>query len=235
VTQLFYNSTYYYPDRVALLWFVGPGSMQQSPVMELGSNGAITGGAANIWHWQSVPTDNDPKDTSFPGGYTDPVGNPIFPPNNVSFAEDDYTNMTGFYATGGSFGQSSPNLDPFADPYVVRVGNYFSDVSKTWTVEMVRSFTTSQAIPYRVQLKTGGSYFVAFAVWNGREGESSHIKSVSQWHTLTISDQVPPPPTVTPPSPEVAVSPQLAAVVGLGLLVIGVIIGLVLRPKGSRE
>jgi hypothetical protein len=34
VKQLFYNSTYYYPDRAAILWFVqNPAARQQSPVM----------------------------------------------------------------------------------------------------------------------------------------------------------------------------------------------------------
>jgi cytochrome b558/566 subunit A len=197
--------------------------------MVLGSDGAITGGAANIWHWQSVPTDNNANDTSFPGGYTDPSGSPIYPNNNVSFAEDDYTNTTGFYTIGGSFGASSPNLDPYADPYAVRVGNYFSNSNRTWTVEMVRSFTISDASQYRVQLAAGASYYVAFAVWNGKLGESSHIKSVSQWYMLTVSDQAPPSPIpVATPS---GISPTLAAVVGIGLLVVGTIIGSVARQK----
>ena len=231
VTQLFYNSTYYYPDRVAMLWFLQtPATRQQSPAMILGSDGAITGGAANIWHWQSNPTDNNANDTSFPGGYTDPSGSPIFPNNNASFAEDDYTNTTGFYTIGGSFGATSPNLDPYADPYVVHVGNYFSDSNKTWTVEMVRSFTISDASQYRVQLATGSSYYVAFAIWNGKLGESSHIKSVSQWYTLTVSDQAPPSPPVVTPTPS-GISPTLAAAVGIGLLVVGTIIGTVLRSK----
>ena len=80
--------------------------------MELGSSGAITGGAADIWHWQSVPTDNNPSDQDFPGGYTDPTGKAIYPNNNMSFAEDDFTDMTGFFVTGGSFGADAPNLDP---------------------------------------------------------------------------------------------------------------------------
>jgi len=117
VRQLFYNSTYYYPDRAAVLWFLPSASnRQQSPVMQLGSNGAITGGAADIWHWQSNPTDNNPDDAAFPGGYTDPSGNPIFPSDKLSFAEDDYTNTTGFFVIAGSFGQGSPNLVPYADP-----------------------------------------------------------------------------------------------------------------------
>ncbi|MDA4127542.1 MAG: ethylbenzene dehydrogenase-related protein, partial [Thaumarchaeota archaeon] len=97
VKQLFYNSSYYYPDRLAVLWFVGSGSSRQtSPVMQLGTNGALTGGAADIWHWQSNPTDNNKNDAGFPGGYTNSAGKPIYPQDNLSFAEDDYTNMTGF-------------------------------------------------------------------------------------------------------------------------------------------
>ena len=236
VNQLFYNSTYYYQDRVAMLWFIGDTSQkQQSPVMELGTNGAITGGAADIWHWQSVPTDNDPRDPDFPGGYTDPTGATIYPPNNASYAENDYTNMTGFFVTGGSFGADSPNLDPYADPFIVHVGNSFSETNQTWTVEMVRSFTVSDASQYRVQLKTGSDYYVAFAVWNGKLGESAHVKSVSQWYDLTISDQPPPAASTTITQPtSLGVSTTLAGVVGLGLLIVGLIIGaIVTRPKSK--
>jgi hypothetical protein len=234
--QLFYNSTYYYQDRVAMLWFLGDTSKrQQSPVMELASNGAITGGAADIWHWQSVPTDNDPRDPDFPGGYTDPAGTTLYPPNNVSYAENDYTNTTGFFVTGGSFGADSPNLDPYADPFVIHVGNYFSENNQTWTVEMVRSFTVSDASQYRVQLKTGSNYYVAFAVWNGKLGESAHVKSVSQWYDLTISDQMPPtaPVTIAQLTPT-GISATLAGVVGFGLLIVGLVIGaIIIRPKAK--
>jgi len=231
VTQLFYNSTYYYQDRAALLLFLG-GDRQQSPVMELGSSGAITGGAADIWHWQSVPTDNNPSDQDFPGGYTDPTGKSIYPNDNMSFAEDDFTNMTGFFVTAGSFGTDAPNLDPYADPFIIHVGNAFSDSNQTWTVEMVRSFTTSDP-QFQVQLTTGGTYYAAFAIWNGKLGESAHIKSVSQWYTLTISDKPPPYLSTTPISQALGISPTLAAVVGIGLLITGVIIGIVVRPKNK--
>jgi cytochrome b558/566 subunit A len=235
VTQLFYNSTYYYPDRMAMLWFVADTSeRQQSPAMQLGSNGAITGGAADIWHWQSNPTDNNPSDTDFPGGYTDPSGRPIFPPDNLSFAEDDYSNSTGFYVIAGSFGSDSPNLNPYADPYIVNVGSYFSNVSKTWTVEMIRSFTTN-APKYRVQLATGRSYYVAFAVWNGKLGESADIKSVSQWYNFTISDQTPTPPSAisTPVTAVGEISLETAAVVGFGMLVAGFLMGVAVIARSS--
>ena len=231
VTQLFYNSTYYYQDRVAVLWFLA-GDRQQSPVMELGSSGAITGGAADIWHWQSVPTDHDPRDQDFPGGYTDPTGRALYPNNNMSFAEDDFTNMTGFFVTAGNFGADAPNLDSYADPFIVHVGNAFSDSNQTWSIEMVRSFTTSDP-QFQVQLKTGAIYFAAFAVWNGKLGESAHIKSVSQWYTISISDSPPPYLSTNLTSQMPEITPILAAEVGLGLLITGIIIGIVLRSKNK--
>jgi len=133
---------------------------------------------------------------------------------------------------GGSFGAGSPNLDPYADPFIIHAGNYFS-ADKTWTVEMVRSFTTSDS-SYRVQLATGSTYYVAFAVWNGRLGESSHLKSVSQWYTLTISDQTPAAPLVAPAT-EAGISPILAAAVGLGLLIVGMVVGIAVRQKPEKK
>jgi cytochrome b558/566 subunit A len=98
---------------------------------------------------------------------------------------------------------------------------------------MVRSFTTSDS-SYRVQLTTGSTYYVAFAVWNGKLGESSHLKSVSQWYTLTISDQTPAAPQVLPTS-EAGISPILAAAVGIGLLIVGMVIGIAVRQRPEKN
>lgn len=242
VTQLFYNSTYYYPDRVAMLWFIAPVSeQQQSPKMMLGTDGAITGGAGEIWHWQSNPTDSNANDSGFPGGYTDPNNNPIFPPDNLSFAEDDYTNTTGFWTIAGSFGNSSPNLDPYADPFLVHAGNTYSYTNHTWTVEMVRAFQTfDNASQYRVQLSTGSSYFVAFGVWQGKLGESLDLKSVSLWYNLTVSDQSPPVSTAaitttTSSNTTVgSVSSAAAVAVGAAFLIIGLVIGTVVRASPPK-
>lgn len=228
VTRLFFNSTYYYPDRVAMLWFLSC-PIGVVPAMRLNSTGAITNGTANIWHWQSVPTDNTSFSTSLAGNYTDPNGKTIFPPNNSSFAEDDFTNQTGFFPIAGSI-SGTPNLIPYADPFIVLAGNSFSTTNKTWTVEMVRPFTVSQATKYRVQLSVGLRYFVGFAVWNGKMGESAHIKSVSQWYTLTVSNQSP----AIPPAPATGVSLGLAAAASTGLLVAGLIIGIVIKPERKK-
>jgi Ethylbenzene dehydrogenase len=239
ITQLYYNSTYYYPDRIAMLLFIAPSSLrQQAPVMMLGTNGAIKGGAAEIWHWQANPTDNSPNDTGFPGGYTDPTGNPIYPPDNLSFAEDDYTNTTGFFVVAGNFGNSTPNLDPYADPFVVHVGSSYSYSNKTWTVEMVRAFQTSDASSYRAQLKTGSPFYVALAVWQGKLGESSNLKSVSQWLTLTISNSGAQSEIASTTTTNVSgeVSVPLAAAVAAAVLIAGLVIGTIIRsPSGAKN
>jgi cytochrome b558/566 subunit A len=199
-------------------------------VMMLGSDGAITGGAANLWHWQSNPTDNDANDTGFSGGYVDPSGTPISPPDNLSFAEDDYTNTTGFFVVGGGF-PGAPNLDPYASPYLILAGNQYAPATKTWTVEMSRTFTTD-APSYRVQLSTGSSYYVAFAVWQGRLGESADMKSVSQWYNLAVSDQG---FSSNASSPQGSgVSGEVAVSVAAGTLLAGFVIGSVLR-WGTKE
>jgi hypothetical protein len=232
VTHLYYNATYYYQDRAALLWFL-PQSLgrQQVPAMVLGSDGALTGGAAEIWHWQSNPTDNSPLDSGFPGGYTNATGTPIYPADNLSFAEDDYTNMTGFFTIPGNFGVGAPNLVPEADPFLIHVGSRYDNGSKTWTVEMVRSFTTPLTAPYCVQVEAGATYYVAFAIWNGRLGESSAYKSVSQWYTLTVSNE-----TVSAPAgPAGGVPLAIAAATGVGLLLVGIMIGAVVRSFRKEE
>jgi len=232
VTQLYYNSTYYYPDRVAMLWYIGSSTSQQpSPKMQLGTDGAITGGAAEIWHWQTNPTDSNKSDGGFPGGYTDSYGNPIYPPDNLSFAEDDYTNTTGFFVVPGSFGAAAPNLVPDASPFDVLAGNEYSQANKTWTVEMERSFTTS-AGQYNVQIGANLSYAVAFATWQGKLGESSDFKSVSQWYMLTVSNQ-PYPAKSTSASTSSGVDMEVAAAVAAGTLLVGLAIGSLLR-QGRR-
>jgi hypothetical protein len=231
VNQLEYNVSYYYQDRVAMLWFLNGTRDENAPAMKLNSTGAITDGSANIWHWQSVPTDNNVlNDTDFPGGYTDTKGSLIYPPNNSSFAEDDYTDKNGFFLVAGNSTDAPPVIDPYGNPFLVLAGNYFSTANKTWTVEMVRPLTISQDSQYRVQLSVGSQYFVGFAVWNGRMGESAHIKSVSQWYSLTVSDQAP----TTPPTPAAGISLTLAIAAGGGLLLAGMVIGVLVRPEKKR-
>lgn len=53
-----------------------------------------------------------------------------------------------------------------------------------WTVVFVRSLKTNSDDD--VQFKTGGTYPVAFAVWNGSQGDRNGQKMVSTWYQLTL-------------------------------------------------
>ncbi|HET7405331.1 MAG TPA: ethylbenzene dehydrogenase-related protein, partial [Candidatus Bathyarchaeia archaeon] len=136
----------------------------------------------------------------------------------------------GFFLVGGNSTQTPPVIDPYSDPFIILAGNSFSAVNKTWTVEMVRPLAVSQDSRYNVQLSVGSSYFVGFAVWNGRMGESAHIKSVSQWYSITVSNESP----LTPAIPAAGISLALASASGAGLLIAGLVIGVLLRPEKKK-
>ena len=95
---------------------------------------------------------------------------------------------------------------------------------------MVRPLLVPQDAQYRVQLSVGSTYFVGFAIWNGKMGESSHIKSVSQWYKFTLTNQAPAAPATTVGG----VSLTLAAATGTGLLAVGLIVGLLIRPQRKK-
>ena len=63
--------------------------------------------------------------------------------------------------------------------------------------------------------------------------EDAHIKSVSQWYTITISDSPPPYMSTTVTSQTPSITPTLAAAVGLGLLITGIIIGIAVKSKNK--
>jgi cytochrome b558/566 subunit A len=98
---------------------------------------------------------------------------------------------------------------------------------------MVRSFTTSDATRYRLQISANSTYYVAFAVWQGKLGESSDFKSVSQWYTITVSNKAPLGSVTTAPSGQV--NAPLAAAVAVGTLITGLVIGIIVRSRPQRS
>lgn len=87
-TSLFYNSTYMYPERVAIMWFLGgaPSSWQQvayTPHMVVGTPGALSAGEAEVWHWNSNPRANNTQDTGY--------GAPITSITGVQFSLNNWT------------------------------------------------------------------------------------------------------------------------------------------------
>ncbi|MDG6995006.1 MAG: hypothetical protein JRN52_03700 [Nitrososphaerota archaeon] len=272
VHSYYVNSTYYSQDRVAMMWYLGGQSgTTPSDCMVVGqSNGGAmqAGGAADIWDfmngasWNSssqfVPQQGSSavslskyydwwnKNVSFTGvDYRAPP---------TGFAINLYSNASNLYEVGlgtGLFyddaGTNSTN------PYSTAAGAAMG--SGSWTVEMSRTLSMpSGGSPYLVNLSSGNTYDVAFAVWQGAAGENAFIKSISTFVTLNISNQSPTTTapavsstsastatvtttavsttTVTGTMPQSAVSTSVAVVVALGTLIVGLVVGyLVRKPK----
>ncbi len=189
---LFHNSTFYYPDRAAIMWSLGA----TSDCMNLGKNGgSLSTGAANIWEWEFGAMDNSSRDPAWSlWSNTTATGTNSIPTH--SFALNLFSNQTNLYQVGIGGNTFANWYNPVpgtvnVDPYIVWTAANYSDGN--WTVEYVRSFTTpSQLSNYEVQISQGQSYNIAFAVWQGYQGESAFVKSIAPtFYTLSISSSKP--------------------------------------------
>ncbi len=152
-------------DRAALLWYMG-GGLMSLPCMKLGTNGAVTEGEADLWHWHAAS--NNPDSPQYEATAPHP------------FATDEYTNTQ---ARTEDSGESE--YDVWAR------GKWSNGV---WTLELARKFNTKDA-EHDVQFKLGETYHVAFAIYDGGSGEDEESKSTSKWYLLEISNEWLIPPT----------------------------------------
>ncbi|MEM3670820.1 MAG: ethylbenzene dehydrogenase [Thermoprotei archaeon] len=70
--SLYHNSTYLYPLRAAVMWDLGgvPNDwfkVAYTPHMVLGTSGAFSAGAVEVWHWNSNPRSNNTLDSGYAG------------------------------------------------------------------------------------------------------------------------------------------------------------------------
>ena len=210
VSSYYVNSTYYSQDRVAMMWYLGGQSgSTPSDCMVVGqSNGGAlqSGGAADIWDFMTGASWN--TTTQFvpaQGAGAVPLSTYYnWWNNNVSFtgvnyqappdgfAINLYSNATNLYEVGLGTGLFYDDVGTNAtNPYSTAAGAAMG--SGSWTVEMSRTVSTpSGGSPYLVNLASGNTYDVAFAVWQGAAGENAFIKSISTFVTLNISNQTSP-------------------------------------------
>lgn len=187
-----HNSTFYYPDRAAIMWSLGA----SNDCMKISSHGgSLSTGSANIWEWELGSTDNSTNDPAWSlWQNTTATGTPETPTH--SFAINLYTNETDLYQVGigGNVYAAWYNPVPGTvgiDPFNVWTAAKWYD--GYWTLEFVRNFTTNPQLKnYEVQLSINQTYDVAFAVWQGYQGESAFIKSYTpSFQTIYISSQAP--------------------------------------------
>ena len=98
------------------------------------------------------------------------AGNPIADPYRKSAAEE--ARAKGF----GTLTTMSPMFE------AVDANGVWQDGK--WQVVFVRKLALSEK--ERIQLKSGGTVNVAFAVWDGAEGDRNGQKMVSIWNELVL-------------------------------------------------
>jgi hypothetical protein len=218
---------YYYPDRVALMWYMGSeqspsdcmniggespntvigGELGQLMKSYVGTNviqytgGSLSAGAADIWEWISGATYPSGQNFNYFTNATWDVENGI----DASAAQAFSQNPHGFF------------LDLFVNQsglYDVGDGGiwypnvtgpepgYFNRYTGATYQDgywVVEFVRPLKApMPYTVNLTPGNTYDVAFAVWLGKAGETTWDKSISAgFIPLTIATAAPPVTTTT--------------------------------------
>lgn len=159
-----------FEDRVALMFSIGPVDMA-FPCMKLGTNGAVTAGKVDLWHWHGARDDSDGK--NFTTTKPPPKGFWYHP---YPVADDQYANTTARY--------DDKKLGGSRDD--VRAKGRWS--AGVWTVEMVRSLTAPDP-NFDAALGVGTTIQVSFAVYDGGKAETEAVKSTSPWKILQVSSE----------------------------------------------
>ncbi|MDG7010692.1 MAG: hypothetical protein JRN57_01100 [Nitrososphaerota archaeon] len=219
--QLAQGSQYTYPEQAIVMLGIHPGAntsgwyqVSYKPKMVPGTTGALgtgSGGSAELWMWQSNPTDNSSADTGYPG-MTFPNGTAVNTADfglspGASYAVDGYANSTSFYQIGGipgstqfpyintqglygSNASSATGVSQFMNPFMVQSRGVYNAQTNSWTVEFVRALSTSVLSKhgennYQLQMNPSSSsdYYIAFAITQGQGSETYllYYSSVSFW------------------------------------------------------
>lgn len=210
------NSTWYYPDRAAIMWYMGA-ETNPADCMNIGgkfpgqvfdgvtipkSGGSLSSGPASIWMWTSGATWNSSQDPAFASNLwlnTSLTGLSYKDQGNHGFAVPLYTNQTNIYEvdTAGIWYAPVQGSGLNGSLYYIWTGANYS--GGYWTVEYVRPLTVPADLSqYMPNITPGHVYDVAFAVWQGKEGETLFDKSItSSFVTLEVSNSTAPTTSTT--------------------------------------
>ncbi|MCQ4366601.1 MAG: cytochrome b558/566 subunit A [Sulfolobales archaeon] len=260
------NSSCYYPDRVAMMWYLGNnvptrdgmnlGGEQPGEVFDgftfknAGGSLAQPGGAANIWMWVSGATwNNSTYDPAFKANiwenltFLNGIGIPYTDQGDHGFAVPLYTNNTNLYEvdTGGIWYTPVTNNSAELNGSLFFIWTGAKYQSGYWCVEFARPMAVPQGyLPWMVNITTGKTYYVAFAVWQGRLGETLFDKSITPTFVqLQVVNSPPPtstttsststtPPTSTTPSSAPSPFSSTATVVAIVGVIIAVVVLIVI-------
>ncbi len=172
--SLFYNSTYMYPERFAILWSLGgvPNDWYQvayTPHMMPGTSGAISAGQDELWVLNDNPRANNTQDFGYPGDtlfsrnstppyyhypqYKDPLNLGYL--ENQGIIADAYVNGSSIYYIGGVPFIGFPYINnPQYNAWDLMNGLY--NASKLWDPSVVAT-----GLKY-VQTPTGVYWYAEF-------------------------------------------------------------------------
>jgi hypothetical protein len=248
------NATFAYEDRIVFWWSLdqNPGSppcMQKSPAGH--GEGEALAGTGNLWHWKAARTDS--LGTSYGKlkyGSGPFLGQPIAPAH--SYSDNEFINVSGHYQLGfdqypNSFSIGyDPNKIPY-NTFVVSAHGVYNPASHTWSWVAARPLTITPGL-HDIQFRANQNYYFSVGIWDGGPipipstttapagwtsfGENEETKSISTWYTMQLG--APTPTTVTTTAlvttgSQAAQGAPLAttALVSLGTLVVGLLIGMV--------
>jgi len=180
--------------------------------------------------WTDATRDANASDIR---GFTDAVA-VQFPANRSSrppIAMGGQNNMVNVWYWGSDAGTQellaggAGSTTPFQNPAVETDATYQgSGENATWTVVYSRNREIASA--NRTAISTDGNLDVAFAVWNGSNGERAGQKAVSEWHYFPMSGGPGGPPYET----------LLWTVAGLAVVAISAVTAFgVHRARGGME
>ncbi len=184
------------------------------------------GGSANIWMWVSGATWNNDSDPAFKANLWDNktlTGLP-YVDNGQGFAVPLYTNNTNMYEVDCSGIWYAPVKSSGLEGslFFIKTGATYS--GGYWTVEYVRPLAVpSNYSQYMPNITTGKTYYVAFAAWQGKEGETLFDKSItSSFLQLSLSGlSSPPAPPIVSINPlvmDVTIAGVVVSLIALGII-----------------
>ncbi|MUN28966.1 cytochrome b558/566 subunit A [Sulfuracidifex metallicus] len=228
------NSTWYYPDRAAMMWYMGSGTPTMDG-MHIGgkfpgqtfdgenftyAGGALKqpGGAANIWMWVSGATwNNKSEDPAFKYNVWENKSMTGLPytNNGTGFAVPLYTNNTNMYEVDCSGIWYAPVKSSGLEGSLFFIESGATYSNGYWTLELVRPLAVpTNYSQYMPNITIGKTYDVAFAVWQGAEGETLFDKSITSSFLLLSLSSLP-----KPESPVLAVNPEIVDITTAGVVI----------------
>ncbi|WP_252896730.1 ethylbenzene dehydrogenase [Metallosphaera hakonensis] len=202
---LFYNSTFMYPERLAIMWLLGdvPSSWTQvayTPHMMPGTSGAMSAGQEEVWVLNNNPRANNTQDAGYPGPtffsrtsppayihhpqYKDPLNLGYLP--NQGLIADLFVNGSSIYYIGGNYRVAFPSVDnPHVSPWLVMNG--MANASQLWDPSVVATgfqFVNSPTGPYMIAefARTFSTVGVS-----GGQGESHYQIQLQPGHTYHVA------------------------------------------------